>query len=79
MKETQAVRNKILLDKSQFRIFAGLAMQRDELQKMFQELIDAEKEHIDMLVSQYGLDAGEYIVQQDGKDIYLTQKDSKSA
>ena len=70
--------NKILLDKSQFRIFAGLAMQRDELQKLFNELIEAEKQHIAMLVHSYGLE-GEYVVQQDGKDIYLIRRDSKNS
>lgn len=68
---------RIMLDKSQFRIFAGLAMQRDELQRLFQELVEAEKEHIAMLVNQYGLNSGEYVVQQDGKDIYLVKSEAK--
>lgn len=70
---------KIMLDKSQLRIFTGLAMQRDELQRVFQELIDTEREHIAMLVRTYGLEDGEYIVQQEGKDIYLVRKDSKNS
>lgn len=70
---------KIMLDKSQFRIFAGLAMQRDELQRLFQELVDTERQHIAMLVHTYGLEDGEYIVQQEGKDIYLVRKDSKNS
>lgn len=72
------INERIMLDKSQFRIFAGLAMQRDELQRLFQELVEAEKEHIAMLVKQYGLNSGEYVVQQDGKDIYLVKSEAKT-
>lgn len=72
------INERIMLDKSQFRIFAGLAMQRDELQRLFQELVEAEKEHIAMLVKQYGLNSGEYVVQQDGKDIYLVKSVAKT-
>lgn len=72
------INERIMLDKSQFRIFAGLAMQRDELQRVFQELVEAEKEHIAMLVKQYGLNSGEYVVQQDGKDIYLVKSEAKT-
>lgn len=77
--EKSMLNDKIMLDKSQYRIFAGLAMQRDELQKLFQELVAAEKQHIAMLVRQYGLDEGEYIVKQDGSDVYLIKSDSKSS
>lgn len=78
--ENEKVRTneKIMLDKSQFRIFAGLAMQRDELQKLFNELVEAERQHIAMLIRSYGLE-GEYIVQQEGKDVYLIRKDSKNS
>lgn len=71
--------DKIMLDKTQYRIFAGLAMQRDELQKLFQELVDTERQHIAMLVREYGLDDGDYVVQQDGKDIYLVRKEAKNS
>lgn len=77
-KENIEISDKIMLDKAQFRIFAGLALQRDELQKLFNELVDAEKQHIAMLVRQYGLDDGEYAVQQEGKDIYLVRKEPKT-
>lgn len=80
MKEDESNMNdKIMLDKSQYRIFAGLAMQRDELQKLFQELVEAEKQHIAMLVRQYGLDDGDYIVKQDGSDIYLIRSHAKNS
>lgn len=80
MKENEINMNdNIMLDKSQYRIFAGLAIQRDELQKMFQELIEAERQHIAMLVRQYGLDDGDYVIQQENDNIYLVRKDSKSS
>ena len=80
MKEDENNMNdKIMLDKSQYRIFAGLAMQRDELQKLFQELVEAEKQHVAMLVRQYGLDDGEYIVKQEGDDIYLIRSVAKNS
>ena len=80
MKEDESNTNdKIMLDKSQYRIFAGLAMQRDELQKLFQELVEAEKQHVAMLVRQYGLDDGEYIVKQEGNDIYLIRSVAKNS
>ena len=80
MKEDENNMNdKIMLDKSQYRIFAGLAMQRDELQKLFQELVEAEKQHVAMLVRQYGLDDGEYIVKQEGSDIYLIRSVAKNS
>lgn len=72
------INERIMLDKSQFMIFAGLAMQRDELQRLFQELVEAERQHIAMLVRQYGLNSGEYVVQQDGKDIYLVKSEAKT-
>jgi len=72
------INERIMLDKSQFRIFTGLAMQRDELQRLFQELVEAEKQHIAMLAKQYGLNSGEYVVQQDGKDIYLVKSEAKT-
>jgi len=77
-KEEVKTNEKIMLDKSQLRIFTGLAMQRDELQKLFSELVEAERQHIAMLIRSYGLD-GEYIVQQEGKDVYLIRKDSKNS
>lgn len=77
--EKSMLNDKIMLDKSQYRIFAGLAMQRDELQRLFQELVTAEKQHIAMLVRQYGLDEGEYTVKQEGNDVYLMKSDSKSS
>lgn len=80
MKEDENNMNdKIMLDKSQYRIFVGLAMQRDELQKLFQELVEAEKQHVAMLVRQYGLDDGEYIVKQEGNDIYLIRSVAKNS
>jgi len=77
-KEEVKTNEKIMLDKSQLRIFTGLAMQRDELQKLFSELVEAERQHIAMLIRSYGLE-GEYIVQQEGKDVYLIRKDSKNS
>lgn len=77
-KENVVITDKIALSKAQFRIFAGLAMQRDELQKLFNELVEAERQHIAMLVREYGL-TGDYIVKQEGSEIYLVPMDSKNS
>lgn len=70
---------EIKLDKPQVRIFAGLMMQREELQKSFQEVIDAEKQQIELLVKHYNLEDGEYIVKQVGDDVYLQKREPTAA
>ena len=66
------------ISKAQFRVFAGLAMQRDELQKLFSELVEAERQYIAMLVHENGL-TGDYTVKQEGNEIYLVPVDSKNS
>lgn len=59
------------LTKNQVAIFTGLAMQRAELQKKFQNIISAENEQIALLVKHNGLEEGDYQVIQEEDDIYL--------
>lgn len=70
---------EIKLDKSQVRIFAGLMIQREELQKSFQEVVDAEKQQIELLVKSYGLEDGEYIIKQIDNDVYLQKREPTAA
>jgi len=70
---------EIKLDKPQVRIFAGLMIQREELQKSFQEVVDAEKQQIELLVKHYNLEDGEYIVKQVGDDVYLQKREPTAA
>jgi len=51
------------LSKPQTRVFIALARQRNELQAAFQEVLDAEKDQIEMLREHYELPEGEYQVQ----------------
>lgn len=70
---------EIKLNKPQVRIFAGLMIQREELQKSFQEVVDAEKQQIELLVKHYNLEDGEYIVKQVGDDVYLQKREPTAA
>lgn len=70
---------EIKLDKPQVRIFAGLMIQREELQKSFQEVVNAEKQQIELLVKHYNLEDGEYIVKQVGDDVYLQKREPTAA
>lgn len=70
---------EIKLDKPQVRIFAGLMIQREELQKSFQEVVDAEKQQIELLVKSYGLEDGEYIIKQIDNDVYLQKREPNEA
>ena len=70
---------EIKLDKQQVRIFAGLMIQREELQKSFQEVVDAEKQQIELLVKHYNLEDGEYIIKQIDNDVYLQKREPNEA
>lgn len=59
------------LTKNQVAIFTGLAIQRNELQKEFQNIVDAENEQIELLVKHYNLEDGHYKIMQEGNDVYL--------
>lgn len=70
---------EIKLDKPQVRIFAGLMIQREELQKSFQEVVNAEKQQIELLVKHYNLEDGEYIIKQIDNDVYLQKREPNEA
>lgn len=53
------------LSNPQVRIFMALSGQRMELQKQFQEILDAEKEQIEMLRKHFELPEGEYQIRQE--------------
>jgi hypothetical protein len=59
------------LTKTQIRTLTALAAQRNELQEIFKELVEAENEQVQMLVKYYGLPDGEYKVKQVGSDVIL--------
>lgn len=69
------------LSKTQVRIFVALAQQRAELQQQFQEVVEAEREQIEMLRKQYGLPEGEYQIRQEqnGDVILFMQPEDKAA
>jgi hypothetical protein len=69
------------LSKTQVRIFVALSQQRAELQQQFQEIVEAEREQIEMLRKQYGLPEGEYQIRQEqnGDVIMFMQPEDKPA
>lgn len=64
--------NMVFLSKTQSKIFVGLAMQREEIQKMFASVIEAENEYIAMLANQLGRGDEHFVVKQNDKnELYL--------
>ncbi len=54
------------LSKLQIRVFAALvAQQRQELQRVFEEIAETQQEQIEMLRVKYALPEGEYQVRQE--------------
>jgi hypothetical protein len=53
------------LNKAQARVFIALAQQRQELQEAFREILDAEREQVEMLRARYGLPEGAYQIRQE--------------
>ncbi len=62
---------EVKLTKNQIAVFTGLALQRNELQKEFQAVIEAENEQIKLLAKHYNLEPGDYQVVQEQNDVYL--------
>lgn len=53
------------LSKGQTRIFVALHQQRVEIEHAFQEIIEAEREQVEMLRKIYELPEGEYLVRSE--------------
>jgi hypothetical protein len=69
------------LSKGQARVFYALNQQRVELEHAFQEVIEAEREQIEMLRKMYELPEGEYQVKSeaDGSLVMFMQPKDKAA
>ena len=61
------------LSSPQVRILLGLSNQKEELKKQFLEVQDAELEYMQMLKSFYGLEDGEYSLNQENNEIYIVK------
>lgn len=53
------------LSKTQKRVFVALSRQKDELGQAFQEVLEAEKEQIEMLRKHFDLPEGRYDLRQE--------------
>lgn len=63
------------LTKAQVRVLMTLAKEREGIMKAFQDLLDAEKEQLSLLVGHYGLPVDKsYIVSQEGEEVFLVEK-----
>lgn len=67
------------LSKTQLRVFIGLAQQRQELQEVLQEILDAEEEQLEALRVRFGLPEGKYALRQASKDEVLFVERLESA
>ncbi len=69
------------LSKGQARVFYGLQQQRMELEHAFQEVMDAEREQVEMLRKMYELPKGDYLVRReaDGDLVMFMQPKDKAA
>lgn len=64
------------LTKSQVRLLTALAQQREEVKKVFTELLEAEREQVSLLAEHYGLNKDRrYDVSVEGEDVYLVEID----
>lgn len=63
---------RIALSRSESKVFLGLALQRGEIHKAFQEVLEAESEYIDLLLARLGLSGEHFIVRQNSNnELYL--------
>lgn len=61
----------LLLTKGQVMVFTAFSLQKAELQKEFQNILEAEQEQINLLVKAQGLQGGEYRIIQEGDEVWL--------
>jgi hypothetical protein len=74
--DNNKVEDRIPLSNPQTKVFLGFAMQREEIQRLFQEVIDAEKEYIALLVKDFGLEGESFVVRKGDKNELYLQKDT---
>jgi hypothetical protein len=74
--DNNKVEDRIPLSNPQTKVFFGFAMQREEIQRLFQEVIDAEKEYIALLVKNFGLEGESFVVRKGDKNELYLQKDT---
>lgn len=69
------------LSKTQARVFYALKQQRVEIEQAFQEVIEAEREQVEMLRKMYELPEGKYLVKSeaDGSLVMFMQPQDKAA
>ena len=67
------------LSKGQARIFFALQQQRMEIEKVFNEVLEAEQEQIEMLRKMYDLPKGQYLVKSeaDGGLVMVMQESAE--
>lgn len=63
----------LLLTKGQVMVFTAFSLHKAELQKEFQNILDAEQEQIDLLVKAQGFQKGEYRIIQEGDEVWLRE------
>jgi len=65
-----------ILSKTQARVFIALAQQKAELQKQYQEIMDAEAEQVELLREKFELPEGVYQLRQEpGGELVLFAPD----
>ena len=65
-----------ILSKTQARVFIALGQQKAELQKQYQEIMDAEAEQVELLREKFGLPEGVYQLRQEpGGELVLFAPD----
>ena len=66
---------KTKLEKSQVLLFLALAKQREDAKQVYLDILQAEQDQLALLVEHYKLPEGQYIVKQEGEDLFLLPKE----